>query len=186
MGKQGRFFMGDEDEDDFLGEIRRNAPYQIIRTSYPCGHERVIASEDLPNLTGDPSIYNLALVRESDADKVVHRVSHGDTCHVDLGNSHLIQFNRCQQKSAWLSNGRLWFQESRLVVENRLEKKDNSFCEWAATILQWIKRQYAYLPEQFCYAGPGAKARTDQGLLQLGPPQVSSLSLEERKNILGL
>jgi hypothetical protein len=186
MGKQIRFFMEPEDESSFLGDIGSLGPYYVIRTSYSPDAEPVVPLEDVGRLEGNLSIYNLALVQPDDMHKIKNRISNDNLYHVDLSNSPVIQFNRCRRESSWLRNGRLWFQESLLTSENQIERKTPIFCQWARSVLDWVKRRYTYLPEQFAYAGPLAHSRASNIRLQLGPPLVSSLSVEERKRILGL
>jgi len=178
--------MEPEDERNFLERIRVIEPYQIGRSAYESERERFIPIEGVASLEGNLSIYTLAFVRPRDVSLIISRADSGTTHNLDTANSPVVEFGRCRRKGERLSVGRLWYQETRLVGRNRLENKDKDFSRWAQKIFDWIKKNYSYMPEQLCYGGPVALARSIAGSLRLGPPTDSGLSLEERKRILGL
>lgn len=70
--------------------------------------------------------------------------------HVDLLESEVVQFHRCEPSKTWLTNGRLWFDE-----QTSHGRKSDAFVKWANSLLKWVRRNYEKDARGF-YVAPNA------------------------------
>jgi hypothetical protein len=194
MGKQVQFYMTHEDEKNFLASISDLAPVRLIYMTFteplhmelqsfaPVGHS---GGNFHPNYFQNA---HLCLVNATlgTPPKVNSSPQHSYRS-VDLAESEVVEFTRCQLSKGqykpshtWLSNGRLWFAEQ--TMDGR---KSDAFIKWANSLLKWVRRNYER-DAKGNYVAPNALELSKAGKLQLGPSDEPELSLEERKRILGL
>jgi hypothetical protein len=194
MGKQVQFYMTHDDEKSFLASISDLAPVRLIYMTFtepshmelqsfaPVGHS---GGNFHPNYFQNA---HLCLVNATlgTPPKVNSSPQHSYRS-VDLAESEVVEFTRCQLSQGqhkpshtWLSSGRLWFAEQ--TMDGR---KSDAFIKWANSLLKWVRRNYERDPKGN-YVAPNALELSKAGKLQLGPSDEPELSLEERKRILGL
>jgi hypothetical protein len=194
MGKQVRFYMTHEDEKNFVASISDLAPVRLIYKTFteplhmelgsftPVGHS---GGNFHPNYFQNA---HLCLVNPTLATvpKVNSSPQHS-YCSVDLAESEVVEFTRCQLDKGrykpfqtWLNSGRLWFTEQ--TMDGR---KSDAFIKWANSLLKWVRRHYER-DAKGNYVAPNALELSKAGKLQLGPSAEPELPLEERKRILGL
>jgi hypothetical protein len=179
MGKQISFFMTQADEKDFLDAIRRFGPIKVLRNNF--ADESKMEVQSPPPVVASPDDANLSLLNPTvvTAPKYEYYPSQAYH-HIYLAESEVVQWSRCERVSTWLANGRLWFDEN---CSNG--KKSPEFIKWANALLRWIRKNYQRNAVGG-YVAPRALELAKAGKLQLGPPHEPSLSLEERRRILGL
>jgi hypothetical protein len=179
VGKQVRFFMTFEDEQNFVAAMNQIAPTQLVwQTFKDKAKMEVRPLEPVGTALGDAYVclVNSALANSIKIDFFPTQSNYV----IDLAESEVVQFHRCEPRQGWLSVGRLWLDE-----RSNSGKKSEAFVKWAASLLRWIRNHY----EKGAvgnYVGPHASEQSKAGKLQLGPSDKPSLSLEERKRILGL
>lgn len=168
-----------EDEKDFLEAIRQLGPVKVIYNTFSDESKMEIQSlQPVGTTTNDA---NLSLVNPTFASSINHEFYPSQSYHcIDLAESEVVQLNRCKSVNAWLTNGRLWFDE-----KSNAGKKSTDFLKWATSLLKWIQKNY-YKDALGQFVAPHALDLAKAGKLQLGPPREPSISLEERNRILGL
>jgi hypothetical protein len=179
MGKQVTFFMTHEDEKVFLAAIEELAPVRLVRQTFSAQAQRELKSfQPVGRLSGDAYLCLVNTTLEAHV-KVNSYPEQSRHC-IDLLESEVVQFHRCEPFKTWLKNGRLWFDE-----QTSHGKKSPAFLKWANSLLKWIRTQYEK-DDRGYFVGPHALELSKAGQLQLGPSAEPELSLEERKRILGL
>lgn len=179
MGKQISFFMTRDDERDFLTEIGWIAPVRVLLRSF-ADHSQM----DLPSVEGGvcPAITPyLCLVNATFESALKINSYPAQSRHtIDIHESEVVEFHRCEPYKTWLKVGRLWFDER--TPEGR---KSTAFLNWANSLLKWIRSHYQKDASGLYYVAPHAHELSKAGRLQLGPPTEPSLSLEARRRLLG-
>jgi hypothetical protein len=178
MGKQITFFMTSEDEKDFLEAVRRFGPVKVIHNTF--ADESQMEVQSLQPVGSTPNDANLSLANPTISASVKHKFypSQSNFC-VDVAESEVVQFNRCKPVNSWLANGRLWFDE-----KTTNGKKSAVFLKWATSLSKWVQKNY-HKDAMGHFIAPHALELSKTGRLRLGPPTEPSISLEERKRILG-
>jgi hypothetical protein len=185
MGKQVQFYMTHEDEKNFLASISDLAPVRLIyKTFTEPEHMELKSFEPVGNREGKARSCleaHLCLVNATlgTPPKINSSPQHSYRS-VDLAESEVVEFTRCEPFKARLMDGRLWFAEQTIHV-----RKSDAFIKWANSLLKWVRRNYERDPRGY-YVAPNALELSKAGKLQLGPSAEPELSLEERKRILGL
>jgi hypothetical protein len=179
MGKQVNFFMTHEDENVFLTSIGQLAPVRLLLQTFSEPAQRELESfQPVGSLSGDASLCLVNKTLEAHL-KVNSYPAQSRHC-LDLLESEIVQFHRCEPFKTWLKNGRLWFDE-----QTSHGKKSPAFLKWANSLLKWIRSNYEK-DQHGCFVGPQALELSKAGKLQLGPSAEPKLSVEERKRILGI
>ena len=168
-----------EDEKNFLDAIRQRGPVSLVYNSFPC--ESGMEIQSLQPVGATTNDANLSLLNAA-VDSQLKRdfVSKSRSYCIDLAESEVVQFNRCKAIKTWLANGRLWFEEKASPG-----MKSDAFLKWANSLLKWVQTNYRK-DAAGNFVAPHAQELSKAGKLQLGPPAESSISLEDRKRILGL
>lgn len=178
MGKQVTFFMTHEDEKEFLEAVRQFGSIRLMRNFVSIESEKEILSLPVDVTTSDA---NLSLVNGAVGSEPRYEFFPSSRNHcIDLAESDVVQFSRCKMVNTWLLDGRLWFDE-----KSSRGKKSAAFLKWANSLLKWVQSNY-YKDVAGNFVGPDALKLSEASMLQLGPPITPSISLEERKRILGL
>lgn len=171
--------MTHEDEMDFLQAIRQFGPIKIIHNTF--GDEAKMEINTLQLVGSVANDANLSLLNPSINTSLKRDFYQGQSYYcVDLNESEVVQFNRCKPVQTWLANGRLWFDENCSTG-----KKSNAFLIWATSLLKWIQKNY-HKNAAGHFVAPRALELEKTGKLQLGPSSEPTISLEERKRLLGL
>lgn len=185
MGKQVQFYMTHEDEKNFLASISDLAPVRLVHKTFTDpSHMELKSFEPVGsrerNARHCPGAH-LCLVNSTlgTPPKVNSSPQHSYRS-VDLADSEVVEFTRCELFKARLMDGRLWFAEQTIHV-----KKSEAFVKWANSLLKWVRRHYER-DARGIYVAPNALELFKAGKLLLGPSMEPELSLEERKRILGL
>ncbi len=180
MGKQIRFFMTYGDEKDFLDSVRELGPLSVIFNTFT--DESAMEVQSLQPVGISVFNNNLSLVNPTIVGAVKYEFYPSQAYYcIDLAESEVVQFNRCKSVDSWLANGRLWFDE-----KTSQGKKSAAFSKWANSLLRWIRSHYERDASGLYFVAPKALELSKAGKLQLGPSAEPSLSLEERKRILGI
>jgi hypothetical protein len=118
---------------------------------------------------------------------VSHFVETQGESYIDVMNSEVIQFSRCEMKHScygtmpdWLASGRLWFDERTMTG-----RKSEEFCAWANKLFAWFRRHYRRTEDRSDFVGPEAAELSARGLLKLGPSK-EGIPRDVAKKILGL
>jgi hypothetical protein len=135
MGKQVEFYMTKEDEMEFVRYLRGGATVRLMYNSIE-GEEEEEVRDVLPLAGGRAS--NLSLVNLDVVPEVVFYPAPLGMRIVNVAESDVVQFNRCESKDGFLLPGRLWFEERALG-----RTKPEEFKRWARSLLAWIRRAYS-------------------------------------------
>jgi hypothetical protein len=187
MGKQVRFYMTHEDEKNFLASISDLAPVRLVyQTFTEPSHMELESFMPVGHCGGNfhPNYFrnaHLCLVNATlgTPPKVDSYPQHSYRS-IDLAESEVVEFTRCEPFKARLTAGRLWFAEQTIHV-----RKSDAFVKWANSLLKWVRRKYER-DARGVYVAANALELSKAGKLQLGPSDEPELSLEERKRILGI
>jgi hypothetical protein len=179
MSKQITFFMTHEDERNFLDAVHQIGPVKLIYNTFADATKMDVQSLKAVGATSNDA--NLSLVNPTITSSIKYKFYPAQSYHcVDSAELEAVQFNRCKQVNTWLANGRLWFDE-----KSNSGKKSAAFLKWASSLLKWIQENY-HKDAAGHFIAPHALELSKAGKLRLGPPTEPSISLEERKRILGL
>lgn len=178
MGTQVSFFMSFEDEQDFLAAVRAQGPFMLVRSSFEGWEATDI--RDLQPIEASPLDADLCMLPTESLDSLLVRRSPGRrySC-IEIGESEVVQFNRCQRGASWLKEGRLWY-----ASRTSQGKKSAAFLAWSRAVFRIINRRYSR-DSVGRFVGPGAKKGCTSEGLGLGAPAHSVLSVEERMRVLG-
>lgn len=163
MGKQVNFFMTYIDELNFVSALEKEfGPIAILKNTSRV--EREVIFELSPV---DIHSANLSIVRMDDLNEVYSSyVAKQNVFCIDLINSKIVQFNRCNFINGWLAPGRLWFEGT-----TGNGKKSADFLAWANKLILWVKKNYSLTEDGYYLVGPDAKKISSSGVLTLGPPK---------------
>jgi hypothetical protein len=184
--------MTHEDEKNFLASISDLAPVRLVyKTFIEPLHLELESFEPVGSREGNARLCleaNLCLINMTlGTSPKVNSYPQHSYHSVDVAESEIVEFLRCQLAKGrykpsriWLSSGRLWFAEQDMHV-----RKSDAFVKWANSLLKWVRRNYEK-DARGIYVAPNALELSKAGKLQLGPSDEPELSLEERKRTLGL
>lgn len=180
MGKQVRFYMTHEDEMNFLASIGTLAPVKLVWRYFEDKSKMEMESVGpVGSLKGDA---DLCLVNGIVETQLKLNTYSGPLHHsIDLAESEVVEFSRCEPFKTWLNDGRLWFDE-----QTSHGRKSAAFLRWANSLLRWVRSHYEKDESGLYFVAPYALELSKAGKLQLGPSAEPQLSLEERKRLLGL
>ena len=179
MGKQVGFFMTCEDEKNFLAAIEAMAPVKLIYNTF--ADEANMEIPTLQPVGSAPGDAHLSLFNPRIQAPIEQQFYPSPSYHcVDLLESEVVEFSRSAPFKTWLNDGRLWFEDKASQ-----RRKSDAFLKWANSLLKWIRSHYEK-DASGLYVAPQALELSKAGKLQLGPSAEPSLSLEERKRILGI
>jgi hypothetical protein len=167
MGRQIRFFMFVQDEQNFLEHIKQNKDFLLDGKGNRLGFEKIM----------EPVIYNGRTIAvepvvyvASFESKIVKR-----DAFLDVSQSDVIEFWRCSIRQEYqLWDGRIWY-ETRYFVENDeiytkpewLNKKYNEY-------KKWIVKNYKISREKDFYIGSQAyRMYKEEGFKMMNSPTVS-------------
>jgi len=185
MGKQVQFYMTYEDEKNFLASISDLAPVRLLYKTFkdPSCMELEFP-EPLGNREGNdrrrPEAHLCLFNRTLRTPPKVNSSSQHSFRAIDLAESEVVEFQRCEPCKTELMDGRLWFAEQTIQV-----KKSDAFVKWANSLLKWVRRNYDRDARGY-YVAPNALELSKASKLQLGSSVEPELSMEERKRVLGL
>jgi len=169
-----------EDEKNFLAAIQGLAPVKLIYNTFT--DEANMEVTTLQPVGSARCDTHLSLVNPRIQAPIKHQFFPSQSYHcVDLLESDVVEFSRSAPFKTWLNDGRLWFDE-----KSSQGKKSAEFLKWANSLLRWVRSHYEKDASGFYYVAPQALELSKAGKLQLGPSAEPSLSLEERKRILGI
>ncbi len=142
MGRQIRFYMTDEDEDDFVAFMRSIGDVLIL----PQTSENELVEEypSFRTLAGrrlgeDSVIWNRSL---SPMPLYIHYEVHGGCYCVDFMQSEVVNVIRSKRLDHRLSMGRLYVEDKAQLPDGSVVKKSGEFVNWFNELCRWIKKTY--------------------------------------------
>ena len=177
--------MTHEDEKNFLASISDLAPMRLVYQTFTGpSHMDLESFDPVGSREGNGRLCmeaHLCLINATlGTPPTVNSSPQHSYRSIDLAESEVVEFHRCEPFKARLMDGRLWFAEQTMHG-----RKSDAFVKWANSLLKWIRRNYEK-DARGIYVAPNALELSKVGKLQLGPSAEPELSLEERKRILGL
>jgi hypothetical protein len=87
--------------------------------------------------------------------------------HVDIGQSHLIQFWRPFYDGRIVRPGRLYY-EDRILANKEFVQKDPAFCDWAKGVMALVRKTLRRDSVHDSYVGADAAGAIEDGHLKVG------------------
>lgn len=142
MGKQIRFYMVDQDEDDFVAFLRSTGDAVIVpqATDKEEGEEFSLFRELAGRRLGDDShIWNRTI---SPKPIVTYFPVHGGCYCLDAMESEVVNVIRCKRVGGILSMGRLHIDDKATLPDGSVAEKSVAFVSWFHELCRWIKSEY--------------------------------------------
>lgn len=87
--------------------------------------------------------------------------------HVNIRESHLIEFWRPFYDGRVVRPGRLYY-EDRILIDNVFVQKDQAFCDWAKGVMAFVRKNLHRDPASGSYLGEDAASAIDSGRIAVG------------------
>lgn len=157
MGKQLRFYMVDQDENEFIEFVRSTGDVVILpQTSDREQGEEFSTFRELAGrrLGEDSHLWNRTL---SPKPIVNNFPVHGGCYCLNFMQSEVVNVIRSKRTDETLSMGRLHIEDTVSRPDGSIGKKSAEFLKWFNELCKWIKKAY---PTQFDGACLSARAAT--------------------------
>ena len=155
MGKQIRFYMTNEDEDEFLDFVRSTGDVVILpQTTDKAEGEEFTSFRDLSGrILGDDShLWNRSI---SPKPIIEYYDAHGGCYCLDFMQSEVVNVISSKQIGNELSMGRLHVEDVLLYPDGLVVEKGEEFLKWFDELSRWLRKSY---PKSFDRARLSARA----------------------------
>lgn len=161
MSKQVQVFLTAADEESLFNALRDEHELVLARSVYWSDAERFVAS--LAELGKYPTDQQIGLTSPSFLpDLLVTSYTQGHT-RLDLINSPVIEFTRCQSAPGRLHRGRFWYQ-----LPSRDASKGDEFKLWVQSVFRSLRQHLTSIQTPIeALIGPEALAQVNDGLINL-------------------
>jgi len=142
MGKQIRFYMVEEDEDEFIEFVRSTGDVAILpQTTDQDPPEEFIRLQELSGrrLGEGCHLWNRSISQQPSFN--FYNVHGGCYC-LDFMQSEVVNVWRSHLSDGKLSMGRLHIETSILLVNGGIGSKSIEFIHWFDQLSRWIRKNY--------------------------------------------
>ncbi len=155
MGRQVNFFMAKEDEEKFLGFIKRTGNVLLLPPVSPTENFQQVDQLPEPfsvDVWRQFWLWNRSIVSSFQSEYIAEKGYYAINGLV----SSLVEFSRSYVKDNTMYPGRIWAEFTIVDGETRdLGQKEREFRKWYETLAKWIRKDF-YHTGWMIFAGPGA------------------------------
>jgi len=167
MGRQIRFYMTEEDEDEFIDFVRSAGDVVIL----PQTSEKEV-SEEFPafrSLAGRRLGEGCIIWNRSTSPKphVEYFEVHGGCYCVDFMQSEVVNVMRSKRVDQRLSMGRLHIEDKAQRPDGSVVEKSGEFVNWFNELCRWLKKTYPSTFDGACLSSR-AEALARSGIELIG------------------